>query len=232
MSTPATAATASGSSSAPPSGGVPTASTTTASTTPTPTSASKIAKEVSHYVVTAHPPGGVLFTCKGHFVASHDGRNSADVIVAKSRRLELRTWHSSDPTSGAGTNSDNNNNANGGEKTSLFPILASVPLNGRLTSLETLRIVNCPIDFVFCTTDRHQYAVLSYDERQHPSHSQQQQQQQQQTRASSTSATSTTPSSSPYPFVTHASGRLPSGEDPNLLGRPSESGPLIAMDPQ
>jgi len=164
--------------------------------------ASTIAKEVSHYVVTAHPPGGVLFTCKGHFVADHKGSN--DVIVAKSRRLEVRTWQCN--SSNSNSSSSNNKNSNKDdvdlEKTSLFPVLASVPLNGRLTSLKTIKLQRASVDYMFVSTDRHQYAVLSYE-----------------------------PQARPYPFVTHASGRLPSGEDPALLGRPSESGPLVAVDP-
>lgn len=208
----------------------PGATTTTATPTPTATttsSVSKIAKEVSHYVVTAHPPGGVLFTCKGHFVATHDKIRNNDVFVAKSRRLELRTWQSSEHTASSATTTPGvgvGNNTNGGgdashngsdssEKTSLFPVLASVPINGRLTSLETLRISSAPIDFVFCTTERHQYAVLSYSA------------------AAANSNTSGGGGGGPYPFITHASGRLPSGEDPQLLGRASESGPMIAMDP-
>jgi DNA damage-binding protein 1 len=157
---------------------------------------STIAREVSHYVVTAHPPGGVLFTCKGHFVASHSG--SCDVIVAKSRRLELRTWQSTSSDSNDSSSNNNNNN----NKTSLFPVVATAPIHGRLTCLQTLKMKKSSVDMIFVTTDRHQYAVLSYD-----------------------------PTMRPYPFRTHASGRLPSGDDPNLLGRPSESGPLVAMDP-
>lgn len=182
-----------------------------ATTAPASTAVSTLAKEVSHYVVTAHPPGGVLFTCKGHFVPDHAGSN--DVIVAKSRRLEVRTWHSSSSpgssTSGTSTDATMTNNDNSknnakeeAEKTSLFPVLASVPLNGRLTSLLTIKLARATTDYIFVTTDRHQYAVLSY-----------------------------APNARPYPFQTHASGRLPSGEDPALLGRPSESGPLVAVDP-
>lgn len=164
----------------------PAASAPSSGSNPTKSTASSIAKEVSHYVVSAHPPGGVLFTCKGKFVATHEGSN--DVIVAKSRRLEVRTWQAADAN---------------GEKASLFPVIASVPIHGRLTCMKTIKMQKyATVDLIFVTTDRHQYAVLSYE-----------------------------PSCRPYPFRTHASGRLPSGEDPNLLGRQSESGPLVAMDP-
>ena len=213
------------------SGGAASASTSNNNSSKTATST--IAKEVSHYVVTAHPPGGVLFTCKGHFIeqpqaaagaASPNNNNKTgnDVIVAKSRRLEVRTWHSSGSGNNAAAGSAEDAAA---EKASLFPVLASVPLNGRVTSLLTIKLSRAKTDYIFVTTDRHQYAVLSYAPLSQQAsttasigtNAQQQQQQ--------------NPQSQPYPFITHASGRLPSGEDPALLGRPSESGPLIAVDP-
>ncbi|CAB9504647.1 damage-binding protein 1 [Seminavis robusta] len=202
MSSGNTANTATGTSSA---SGTPKSNTNSSSATTS--GKSTIAKEVSHYVVTAHPPGGVLFTCKGHFVASHDAASTQDVIVAKSRRLELRTWQSSsnNSTTNANSTTTSNNDGGGGDhnKTSLFPVLATTPIHGRLTCLQTLKLKKSSVDMIFVTTDRHQYAVLSYE-----------------------------PTMRPYPFRTHASGRLPSGEDPSLLGRRSESGPLVAMDPQ
>ena len=167
----------------------------TASSAGTPTQASSaagssslspMAKEVSHYVVTAHPPGGVLSTCRGHFSSP----SSNDIVVAKSRCLELRTWQAS--SSG---NEDS-------EKLSLFPVVAKVPVNGRLIALEKIKFPNSEVDYIFCFTDQHQYAVVSY-----------------------------APQNRPYPFQTHASGSLPS-DPTDHLAKVSETGPLIAIDSQ
>lgn len=136
--------------------------------------------EISHYVVTAHQPGGVLLTAKCNFLSPH----STDIIVAKSRRLEVRQYRSNDES-----------------LQSLFPVVLTVPINGRITSLLPFSVDASPTSYLFMTTDKLRYAVVSYDA-----------------------------SVTPYPFITHASGSV-KGEDHNVLGRLSESAPLVSIDP-
>ena len=115
-----------------------------------------------------------------------------DVVIAKSRRLEIRQLQvPSDDTADGGK----------AHPSSPFPIVWSVPVNGRITSLEKIQIPSCPTSFLFITTDQQQYAVLGYN-----------------------------PHATPYPVETHASGSL-QGEDLFVLGKQAESGPLVAVDP-
>jgi len=99
---------------------------------------------MAHYVVTAHPPGGVLLTAKCNFTAP----NATDVIIAKSRRLEIRQA---------------SNDAN-----SPFPIILQVPVNGRVTSLLPLKVPLSPTSYLFITTDRFRYAVIGFDPTRQP----------------------------------------------------------------
>jgi DNA damage-binding protein 1 len=115
--------------------------------------------------------------------------DSQDVLVAKSRRLEVRHFRSASEEHAA--------------LPSPFPIALQVPINGRLTSLIPLQIPSSPTSFLFMTTDRFRYAVISHDPFQLRH--------------------------SPYPIQTHASGSF-KGEDHNILGRQAESGPLVAAD--
>jgi DNA damage-binding protein 1 len=85
--------------------------------------------------------------------------NTANVIVAKSRRLEVRQA-SPDPSSP-------------------FPLVLTLPINGRITSMVPLKLPRTPTDYLFITTDRYRYAVISYS-----------------------------PENTPYPCQTHASGSL------------------------
>lgn len=114
-----------------------------------------MSSEVSHYVVTAHPPGGVLLTVTCNFLSS----STTDVIVAKSRRLEVRQA-SQDPSSP-------------------FPIVLTLPINGRITSMVSFKLPRAPTDYLFITTDRYRYAVITFS-----------------------------PENTPYPCRTHASGSL------------------------
>eukprot|EP00934_Nitzschia_sp_Nitz4_P007930 Nitzschia sp. Nitz4//scaffold17_size182527//65374//69935//NITZ4_001847-RA/size182527-processed-gene-0.49-mRNA-1//-1//CDS//3329539319//7920//frame0 len=96
-------------------------------------------REVSHYVVTAHPPGSVLHTVKCNFLSP----DSEDVIVGKSRRLEIRQLRQED-------------------EVSPFPVVLSCPINGRISSLLPLHLPNHETALLFVTTDQLEYAVLGY----------------------------------------------------------------------
>ena len=118
--------------------------------------------------------------------------------MAKSSRLEVRQLR---------TASDNNNTGGG---TDTFPVVLEMPLNGRLTALEPLRVPSLPTSAVFMLQDRNQYAVISYGT--------QQQQQQSDGKIS------------PYPVQTHASGSLQSNGGGR---RVDDVGPtLVAVDPR
>ena len=71
-----------------------------------------------------------------------------DVIIAKSRRLEIRQA---------------SNDAN-----APFPLLFQVPVNGRVTSLLPLKIPQSQTSYLFMTTDRFRYAVVGFDSTRQP----------------------------------------------------------------
>jgi len=177
-------------------------------------------KEIAHYVVTAHPPGGVLLTAKCNFLSEH----STDVLVAKSRRIEVRQLRSEAEKSTWGLPSP-------------FPIVLQIPIHGRLTSLIPFQLPKWKKSLVFITTDRFQYAVLSHN----PQVISRRRRCAAPRPAPPTSTSSRSDSLStysPYPIETHASGSFKGGSQDtdhhshNLLGRPAQCGPLVAMDPQ
>lgn len=106
-------------------------------------------------------------------------------MVAKSRRLEVRQLRTTT------------------EGLSPFPILASVPINGRIVGLVPFKVHGSDTSYVFVLTARQQYAVLAYDR--------------------------TNSGSAAYPLVTLASGTLQSQEHA-VLGQEAESGPIVAID--
>ena len=83
-----------------------------------------------------------------------------------------------------------------------FPVLWGVPINGRITAVSPLQVPSSRTSYLFITTSQLQYAVIGYN----PA------------------------APGPYPVTTHASGSL-HGEEFNILGRPAECGPLVAVDP-
>jgi DNA damage-binding protein 1 len=159
--------------------------------------------------------------------------------VAKSRRLEIRQLRtslsssssSSEAVAAAATagesSSVNNNDNNVNGASSPFPVLVSVPINGRITSLVPIYIPSSPTALVFMTTDRFRYAVVSYDATHGTSAATGGTASN--TAAAAAASSSSCSSSSPYPLVTHASGSI-KGEDYNILGREAEAGPLVAVD--
>src|SRR3569623_114174 len=95
-----------------------------------------MSKEVSHYVVTAHPPGAVYHSTNCNFLSP----DSCHVVLAKSHCLEVRQWQNDS-----------------------FPVVLQAPINGRITSLVSFSVPSSPTAFVFLTTDALKYAVVSYD---------------------------------------------------------------------
>lgn len=76
--------------------------------------------------------------------------STKDVVIGKSRCLEVRQLRSS-----LGDESTGNN-------ISPFPIMLSAPINGRITSLTAFQLDSKPTSLLFLTTDQHQYAVIGY----------------------------------------------------------------------
>jgi DNA damage-binding protein 1 len=149
-----------------------------------------MSSEVSHYVVTAHPPGGVLCVAKGNFLETSQ---EEQICIAKSRRLELRI--------------PNN------EEDAPFPIVLSVPINGRIICMLPIPwrnpLTNKPLSLLFILTVNFQYAVLRLG------------------RGNNNSNNSNNNSNSPYPVQTLASGHI----RPSLLGKPADGAPLVTLDP-
>jgi hypothetical protein len=113
------------------------------------------------------------------------------VLVAKSARLEVRQLRAAaqDVVGGGG----------GGGTADTFPVMLQLPINGRLTALEALKVPSLPTAAVFMLQDRYQYAVVSYCPPQQPF-------------AVPTDAIpGQIPKVSPYPVYTHASGSLLEG---------------------
>lgn len=76
--------------------------------------------------------------------------NVQDVVIGKSRRLEVRQLRQED---------DEQDNS-----TSPFPVVFSCPINGRITSMVPLTLAYHETSLLFLTTDQYQYAVIGYDD--------------------------------------------------------------------
>ena len=133
-----------------------------------------------------------------------------DVVVGKSRRLEVRQLQSS-ISSGTTTSIE-------GGSVSPFPIVFSCPINGRITSLQPLSLPQqLSTSLLFVTTDQYQYALIGYN----PTTT---------AATAAAAAAAAAPSSSHYHSIkTYASGDLK--DDWNFMGTLSECGPLVAVDP-
>ena len=118
------------------------------------------------------------------------------MVIAKSRKLEVRQLLQTNSEETSSQQTEENNNSS-----SPFPVVWSVPINGRITSLQAFSVSAHPTSFLFLTTDEQQYAVVSYNE-----------------------------AATPYPIETHASGSL-EGEEMFVLGKLAECGPLVSVDP-
>ncbi|KAL7499954.1 hypothetical protein ACHAWT_010895 [Skeletonema menzelii] len=191
--------------------------------------------EIGHYVVTAHPSGSVLSAVQCSFLSA----NSRDVVIAKSTRIEIRQYQppSSDDDVGGNTDANNNNSSAEDER---FPLLLTLPINGRIASLSPIRFTNSSKDCLFFTTERGGYALISYDEQlakiqqssaaflSHHSSPGKKKQDDDVT----TAATSDSIIGEHYPIRTHASGLLTNYSTSVIAGgRRAECGPLAAVDP-
>ena len=119
--------------------------------------------EIGHYVVTAHPSGSVLSATRCSFLSP----NSNDVVIAKSTRIEIRQYVP-ELSSSAGVVVDDSN-------ADVFPLVLTLPINGRIASISPIRFNNNNDntttttnnnnkDCLFFTTERGGYALISYDE--------------------------------------------------------------------
>ncbi|KAL7541769.1 hypothetical protein ACHAXR_012157, partial [Thalassiosira sp. AJA248-18] len=197
--------------------------------------------EIGHYVVTAHPPGAVTSSIKCSFLSS----NSVDVIIAKSNRLEIRQFQQQQQSSSSlSAATDGANNSNTTDE-NLFPLLLTLPINGRIQTIAPIRFPNAnKRDCLFLTTEKGCYALISYDETlmmaggagslvnsnnaanaaNAPSSS------------SQSNNNNMIPTGEHYPIQTHATGSFKSYSSQNnnnimTGGRIAECGPLLAIDP-
>src|SRR6056300_1556012 len=102
--------------------------------------------EIGHYVVTAHPSGSVLSATRCSFLSP----NSNDVVIAKSTRIEIRQYLPN-------TLADNNNNGVVDDSNAdVFPLVLTLPINGRIASISPIRFNNNNNnkDCLFFTTER------------------------------------------------------------------------------
>ena len=105
--------------------------------------------EIGHYVATAHPPGSVFSSAKCAFLSPEP----LDVVIAKSNRLEIRRFEppplaaeAGGPTAGAAPDGDG---ASGRRQS--FPLVLTLPVNGRLVSVAPVRFPAASRDFLFLT---------------------------------------------------------------------------------
>ena len=105
--------------------------------------------EIGHYVVTAHPSGSVLSAVQCSFLSA----NSRDVVIAKSTRIEIRQYQppSSDDVGGNNNVIDTTNSS--GAEDDRFPLVLTLPINGRIASLSPIRFTNSSKDCLFFTTE-------------------------------------------------------------------------------
>ena len=88
------------------------------------------------------------------------------MIIAKSRRLEVRQLlrpeneRTSDDSQGGAAVAPLPESSSSSSTTSPFPIVLSVPIHGRITSLTPIKLPNYPTSLLFITTDQYQYAVI------------------------------------------------------------------------
>ncbi len=199
--------------------------------------------EIGHYVVTAHPSGSVLSAVQCSFLSA----NSRDVVIAKSTRIEIRQYQPPSSNDVGGNNNAIDTTNSSGTDDDRFPLVLTLPINGRIASLSPIRFTNSSKDCLFFTTERGGYALISYDEQlakiQQSTaaslhHSSPSKKKQNDDGNNNDAATTSTTSSSDsiigehYPIRTHASGSLANYSTSVIAGgRRAECGPLAAVDP-
>ena len=109
------------------------------------------AQEVGHYVVTAHKPSSVLHAIQCQFLSS----DHTDVIIAKAGLLEFRQVVVP-PEQEPGEEKDESLVAPS------LQLVLEVPVQGRICGMAAFRPPGATRDFLFINTERHKYAVLSY----------------------------------------------------------------------
>ena len=127
-------------------------------------------------------------------------RDHQDLAIVKARRLEIRQYRPS-PSSSSDPSPDDANASS--SSSSSFPLLLSVPVNGRLTTLLPFRPPAATSDYLFFTTDRKQFGIISYD--------------------ATPGGISSASLDSPYRILNHAWGPL-ADYGASVLGREAEAG--------
>lgn len=122
-----------------------------------------------------------------------------DVVIAKASRLEVRTLADADHLT-----SDYSGD--------VFPVVLQLPINGRITTLETLSVPGIPTSVVFLLLERLQYAAISYTPEKSSVPDVQ--------RGSRTQIAH-------YPIATHGAGSLRGAGESNL-NKEIDKGPLVA----
>ncbi|KAL7554005.1 hypothetical protein ACHAWF_017361 [Thalassiosira exigua] len=186
--------------------------------------------EIGHYVAASHPPGSVLATTRPCSFATNAG---GDVCVAKADRIEVRRLRSGRGGSGAGSsaargagkdggNDDDNNDDDDDGESDPFPLVLSLPINGRILGLVPLRFPSFRRDLLFFVTEGGGYALISYDDELADADAV----------ADGSSPAAPRPPGEHYPVRTHASGSFLANPDHAVPGRPAECGPVLAADPR
>ena len=148
-----------------------------------------------------------------------------EVVIAKSRRLEIRQL--SKQTDDYNDNHNDNHN-NNDDSHCTFNVVLSAPINGRITTLLPFRHPSSPTDYIFFITECKKYAVISYS----------------QSTSTSTSTSSSSSSSSTkvhahahahvhvhaHNVITHASGDL-ADYGLAMRGNEPEHGPMATLEP-
>lgn len=155
--------------------------------------------------------GSLLFSCSSFL-------HSQDVIIAKSRTLEIRTC----PTAGV-------------ESQQFLPLVTSVPIHGRIASLHAISGQN-QRSLLWVTTDRWQYAVLGYQDADGA-------EQNSSPYPLVTHASGSLSANNLTQYVTPPAAATPgtsggtaaesaSNDGTPLLGREAETGPIVAIHPR
>ena len=123
---------------------------------------------------------------------------------------------------GGNNENDNDDEYEYEEDDPFFPLLASLPINGRITTLLSFSHPSSPTDYIFFTTETKQYAIVSYNSNSNGGGSS--------SSSGNTSNNNKAAAAHRYKIQTHASGDLSNPGVP-LRGRDPETGPKAILEP-
>jgi DNA damage-binding protein 1 len=178
--------------------------------------------EIGHVVFTALPAGSVSTSFQCSFLSS----DSKDVIIVKSNRIEVRSYTHHGDTFG------NNDNHHHHVEEDQFPLMLTLPINGRIVAIAPIRFPSTNRDCLLFTTEKGSYALISYDELLANQHHGNSTAEDEKLALSNQTILATTTTGEHYPIITHASGNFQNYTDHVLSGgRQCECGPLLSVDP-